>query len=238
MPSPSDADDFAPGGSERTRTGPGQHMKENLAPGRRNRPGPPVDPNRDPEAAARRTPAKKAPARKAPAKAAAPAPAAEPRRSGRLMPAAPAEPVLISDAEDDEGYYAEDEQPMIPPSLQQALIEQQGAQVADGRSSVGETGGWTRRPRTEELLELAHHALMYGLRLAIVGEAPDTGTWAQWEALAVDALQQAFPNDPRDEAPPAARFLWANSGMLRMPDNPTAEDVVAVLNLGETAADD
>jgi hypothetical protein len=84
-------------------------------------------------------------------------------------------------------------------------------------------------------LELLSDALMYALRLRLVGESDEAGTWGEWDELALGALATAHgvEMDPLDTLPPVARFLWGVSGLLReeRPIDPEAlgDDV---LNLG------
>lgn len=84
-------------------------------------------------------------------------------------------------------------------------------------------------------LELLSDALMFALRLRLTGESDETGSWAEFDELALGALATAHgvEMDPLETLPPVARFLWGVSGLLRE-ERPIDPEELGddVLNLG------
>lgn len=217
MPS-SSPDDFAPHGSDRRRSG--LNRGENLPPGRRNQSSPtPADPTtgalrrlselqgQEPAADGPRARARAAKAaRQAPAKT--PAKAAAPRLAQR---------VPVQEVEPDE--------------LEEALAdsEELAGEFYGESTDLGEILAAARAADPATALA---EALMFALRLRIAGEG-DAGTWEQFDVLAEQALLTLAPRDPFQDMPPAVRFLWGETGLMRMPDEVSEADEIAdVLRLG------
>jgi hypothetical protein len=136
--------------------------------------------------------------------------ARRPRPGGRLQPLAPPEPELEEEFEDEEASPAIPGGPMFQPN-----------------SAVGPERS------VQEALELAQDAIMFAVRLRLLGEG-EAGTWAHWDDLAINALM-AGAEDPFDKASPAERFLYGPTGYLRTPEEiSSADEIEDIINLGRT----
>lgn len=78
-------------------------------------------------------------------------------------------------------------------------------------------------------------ALMFALRLRLLGENDEVGSWEQFDDMAEQALLACVPEDPFASLTPVARFLWGSTGLMRMPDDvKRIAEIADVVNLGET----
>lgn len=206
-------DDFAPGGSEVTRKTHGSRA-EQLPPGRRNQTASPPSPRRAPSRQRRTTDPKSRGEQAEQPSPEAVDEAVRRVRSGRMVPIEPSPDADEQFGGGDAGLPAgitERIEPFMP------------------TTAVG------AEPSTEENTELLQMALMYALRLRVIGEG-DAGTWDDFDRLALNALA-ASASDPFDDATPAQRFLYGFSGWAQMPDDPEEigdlEDIADVVNLGQ-----
>lgn len=113
-----------------------------------------------------------------------------------------------------------------------------GYGYVDGLSATMVSSDEVGSPQPEGAYATALDALMYGLRLRLMGASAETGSWEEWDEMAQAALLAVQPADPMLNLSPAARFLWGSTGLMRMPDAPDISDIADIVALGRENGED